>query len=152
MGLLWHQGAQYRNQFGGRDVVESNDLRDVFVATNSGLILHDRNRRGPRIFAGHNTNHLPASHRGIALHVEYRKEQIVKLGLCDGLRRDHPNFTLHIGIHHHCGARNIRDELDEFLNVGVLQVHRVFLRGSQRTPCEDRHSDHRLKRLPENRG
>ncbi len=31
MGLLRHQRSQHRNQLGGRDVVEPNDLGDVFI-------------------------------------------------------------------------------------------------------------------------
>ena len=44
-----------------------------YTAVRSGQVIRvvpSKDAR-PRIFAGHNTNHLPAPHRGIALHVEY---------------------------------------------------------------------------------
>ena len=68
--LLWHQRTKHRNQFGRRDIVESNDLGHVFIVSHRALVVHDRHRGGTGIFAGHNADHLSAAHRRIALHIE----------------------------------------------------------------------------------
>ena len=41
--LLWHQRTKHRNQFGRRDIVESNDLGHVF-RFHRALVVHDRHR------------------------------------------------------------------------------------------------------------
>ena len=81
MRLLRHQWAKDWNQFSRRDIIEPDDLRDVFVVSHRTLVFHDWNGRGTGVFAGHNPDHLAAPHRGVTLHIENGQEQIIELGL-----------------------------------------------------------------------
>ena len=123
MGLLWHQGAQYRNQLGGGDIFQADDFGHVFVGgVSAGIAIAYPHRGGAGILALYDPDHAIGAHGGVAVHLQNGQEQLVQLLAGDRLAGNHLDLALHGGVHHDGGARGFRHELDQLLDIGFFQV------------------------------
>ena len=150
MRLLGHQGPQYGNQLGRRDVVQAQHLGDVFVvdARARGRI-GDGHGRGARVLVADNAQHATGAHGGVTVHIENGEKQIVQLAGIDRFGGDHFDFALDVGIDHDRGLGRFGHKADQLLDIGVFQVEREVL-GQRRAGHREQHSqsEHRAPPLP----
>ena len=100
--------------------------------TYSSLALPDAavahlHRRRAGVLALDDPHHPAGAHGGVAVHLQNGQEQFVQLIPRDRLAGYHLDLALDRGVHHDGGAGRLRHELDQFLDIGLLEVDREIL-------------------------
>src|SRR5690606_37136347 len=119
MTVLRHHNPQYRQQFGGADILQLDNLGNVSVTALVGgnPIARDRQRAG--IAIRYNTHHTAGFYRGKTMHIKNREKQGVEFAAIDGLIGNDLYLTAYLGVDNNGFTGGLGNKLDNLLNIGV---------------------------------